>query len=295
MVVAVTRVAVLGTGRMGGAMAGRLASHGFAVTVHNRTPQRAVQVANTIGAAVAATPREAVAEASTVVVSLADDAAVREVYHGPDGLGAGVSPGTVVLETSTIAPSTVRSLSPLVAEGGAVLLDAPVSGSVPVVERGELTFLIGGPVDAVERARPVLDVLGTKVFTLGPLGAGATMKLAVNAVVHGLNQALAEALVLAERAGVDRAQAYEVFAASAVAAPFVHYKRNSFVDPAATPVAFMLDLVAKDLALIDDLAAEVGARMDQVSTNRRIVEEALTKGLGSSDLSALASMLRGET
>ena len=110
----------------------------------------------------------------------------------------------------------------------------------------------------MDRARPVLDVLGARVFHLGDLGAGATMKLAVNAVVHALNQALAEALVLAERAGVDRAKAYEVFAASAIAAPFVHYKQAAFLDPAGTPVAFMLDLVAKDLALIEDLAAEVG-------------------------------------
>jgi 3-hydroxyisobutyrate dehydrogenase-like beta-hydroxyacid dehydrogenase len=275
---------------MGGAMAGRLARHGFAVTVHNRTAARAQDLATAIGASVASTPREAVAGASTVVVSLADDAAVRSAYSGPDGLGAGVSPDAVVLETSTIAPATVRSLLPLV--GQATLLDAPVSGSVPIVERGELTFLVGGPAEAVERARPVLDVLGSKVFTLGPLGSGATMKLAVNAVVHGLNQALSEALVLAERAGVDRATAYEVFAASAVAAPFVHYKRNSFVDPEATPVAFMLELVAKDLALIEDLATEVGARMDQVSTNRRIVEESLREGYGSRDLSAIADLLR---
>jgi 3-hydroxyisobutyrate dehydrogenase-like beta-hydroxyacid dehydrogenase len=292
MVTAVTRVAVLGAGRMGGAMAKRLAGHGYEVTIHNRTSQRAIDLAADVGAAVATTAREAVTGASTVVVSLADDAAVRAMYEGPDGLAAGVAPGTVVLETSTIAPATVRSLGPPLAERGADLLDAPVSGSVPLVEKGELTFLIGGPAHAVDRCRPVLDTLGARVFQLGPVGAGATMKLAVNAVVHGLNQALAEALVLAERAGVDRAQAYEVFAASAIGAPFVHYKRSSYVDPEATPVAFMLDLVAKDLALIDDLAAEVGARMDQVTTNRRIVEEAVSRGYGSRDLSALADLLR---
>jgi 3-hydroxyisobutyrate dehydrogenase/2-hydroxy-3-oxopropionate reductase len=277
---------------MGGAMARRLAGHGFDVTLYNRSPGRAAELATAIAATVADTAREAVAGASTVVVSLADDAAVRQVYAGADGLAAGVAPGAVVLETSTIAPATVRSLDPLVSQRGALLVDAPVSGSVPVVERGELTFLIGGPAEAVDKARPVLDALGTTVFQLGPLGSGATMKLAVNAVVHGLNQALAEALVLAERAGVDREKAYEVFAASAVAAPFVHYKRNSYVDPEGTPVAFMLDLVAKDLALIENLAADVGARMDQVGTNRRVVEEALTKGYGARDLSALASLLR---
>jgi 3-hydroxyisobutyrate dehydrogenase-like beta-hydroxyacid dehydrogenase len=118
------------------------------------------------------------------------------------------------------------------------------------------------------------------------------MKLAVNSVVHGLNQALAEALVLAERAGVDRAAAYEVFASSAVAAPFVHYKRDAFEHPETAPVAFMLDLVAKDLDLIDTLAIRVGARMDQLAANRQVVRDALAAGLGEQDLSALAVLLR---
>jgi 3-hydroxyisobutyrate dehydrogenase/2-hydroxy-3-oxopropionate reductase len=280
---------------MGGAMAARLAGAGFAVTVWNRTPERGRRLADEIGATAAATPREAAGAARTVVVSLADDAACRNVYTGHDGLAAGLASGTVVLETSTIAPATVRDLEPLVAERGAALLDAPVSGSVPVVQRGELTFMIGGPAAGLEAARPVLDELGARAFHLGDVGAGATMKLAVNAVVHGLNQSLAEALVLAEKAGVDRAKAYEVFAASAIAAPFVHYKQAAYLDPDGTPVAFMLDLVAKDLALIQDLADEVGARVDQVGTNRRVVQEAQDNGYGERDLSALAEYLRRPT
>jgi 3-hydroxyisobutyrate dehydrogenase-like beta-hydroxyacid dehydrogenase len=285
-------LAVVGTGRMGGAMATRLARHDFRVTVHNRTPERASRLAVDIGAFVAGTPREAVSGADVVLVSLADDAAVTEAYSGPDGLAAGLHPGAIVLETSTVAPATVRGLAPLVEARDAALLDAPVSGSVPVVERGELTFMVGGDPEALRKARPVLDVLSARVFHLGPLGAGATMKLAVNAIVHALNQALSEALVLAEKAGVDRTAAYEVFAASAIAAPFVHYKRDAYLHPEETPVAFMLDLVAKDLALIEDLATEVGARMDQSRTNRAVVEQAVANGYGPRDLSALAAMLR---
>jgi 3-hydroxyisobutyrate dehydrogenase/2-hydroxy-3-oxopropionate reductase len=280
---------------MGGAMAARLAGAGFAVTVWNRTPERGRRLADEIGATPAATPREAAAAARTVVVSLADDAACRSVYGGRDGLAAGLTSGAVVLETSTIAPATVRELEPLVGERGAALLDSPVSGSVPVVQRGELTFMVGGPAAGLEAARPVLEELGAKVFHLGDVGTGATMKLAVNAIVHGLNQSLAEALVLAERAGVDRAKAYEVFAASAIAAPFVHYKQAAYLDPDGTPVAFMLDLVAKDLDLIQDLADEVGARVDQVGANRRVVQEAQAHGYGERDLSALAEFLRHQT
>jgi 3-hydroxyisobutyrate dehydrogenase/2-hydroxy-3-oxopropionate reductase len=277
---------------MGGAMARRLGQAGHPLVVYNRTRARAEEVAAESGATVAGTAREAAAGADVVLVSLADDAAIESVYKGPDGLAAGLGGAAIVLETSTVAPETVRALAPLVEERSATLLDAPVSGSVPVVERGELTFMVGGDPAAVERARPVLDALGKRVFHLGPQGTGATMKLVVNSVVASLNQALAEALVLAEKAGVQRELAYEVFTASVAAAPFVLYKRDAFERPEAAPVAFMLSLVAKDLALIDDLAHSVDARMDQLATTRRIVAEALESGYGPRDMSAIAEFLR---
>jgi 3-hydroxyisobutyrate dehydrogenase/2-hydroxy-3-oxopropionate reductase len=120
------------------------------------------------------------------------------------------------------------------------------------------------------------------------------MKLAVNSILHGLNLALSEGLVLAEKAGVDRATAYEVFAASAIAAPFVHYKREAFEHPGQPPVAFSLDLVAKDLDLILDLGAEAGAQMEQAATNRQVVQAAIAAGLGAHDLSELATYLRSD-
>jgi 3-hydroxyisobutyrate dehydrogenase-like beta-hydroxyacid dehydrogenase len=152
--------------------------------------------------------------------------------------------------------------------------------------------MVGGDPAALDRVRPVLDALAARVFHLGDVGHGAAMKLAVNAVVHALNQALCEALVLAEKAGLPRGAAYEVLANSAVAAPFVHYKRPAFENPGSTPVAFMLDLVAKDLALIDDLAGDVGARMDQLAANRAVVGEALKAGYGGRDMTAIADLLR---
>jgi 3-hydroxyisobutyrate dehydrogenase/2-hydroxy-3-oxopropionate reductase len=286
-------VAVVGVGRMGGAMAARLAGAGLRVVLFNRTSSRATVVAGAIGATVAGTAAQAAAGADVVLCSLADDDAVAATYRGDAGLAAGLRPGAVVLETSTVAPETVRALEPLVTARGAALLDAPVSGSVPVVQRGELTVMVGGDAEALRRARPALDPLARRVFHLGALGAGATMKLAVNSVVHALNQALAEALVLAEKAGVDREAAYQVFQASAVAAPFVNYKRDAFVQPDNAAVAFSLDLVAKDLALIAGLAEQVGARMDQLGANRRVVAEAVAAGLGAQDMSALAALLRG--
>jgi 3-hydroxyisobutyrate dehydrogenase-like beta-hydroxyacid dehydrogenase len=288
----VATVAVVGTGRMGAAMAARLAGADFQVVLFNRTRDRAEQAAAESGGRVVDTAAEAAGAADVVLVSLADDPAVREAYSGEGGLAAGLRPGAVVAEMSTIAPQTVQALEPLVAGAGATLLDAPVSGSVPVVQRGELTVLVGGEAGALEQARPALDTFAKQVFHLGPLGAGATVKLAVNSVVHALNQAVAEALVLAEKAGVDRAAVYEVFANSAAGAPFVHYKKESFLHPESAPVAFALDLVAKDLDLITSLAGEVGARMDLTEAGRRLVDEARAAGLGQSDLSALAEHLR---
>jgi 3-hydroxyisobutyrate dehydrogenase-like beta-hydroxyacid dehydrogenase len=284
-------VAVVGAGRMGGAMAARLRDAGVNVVVYNRTSARAAELASRVGAGVATTAREAAAWGDVVLVSLADDEAVRRTYAGADGLVAGLRPAAVVVETSTIDPETVRDVSPHVAARGATLLDAPVSGSVPLVERGELTFMVGGPAEGLDRVRPVLDVLARRVFHVGVQGAGSVVKLATNLVIHGLNQALSEALVLAERAGVPRATAYEVFAASAVAAPFVHYKRPAFEHPDQTPVAFTLDLVAKDLELIERLGQRVGAELRQTHTNAEVVRAAVAAGLGDHDMSALARFL----
>ncbi len=286
-------VAVVGTGRMGGAMVGTLRRSGFPVRVWNRTSATGLEVAERMDATAAATVIEAVTDADIVITSLADDVAVLETYGGPAGLAAGVREGQVVLEMSTIAPQTVRRVGALVHEHGATLLDAPVSGSVSTVEKGELTIMVGGDRSAMDRARPVMDALATKVFHVGALGAGATMKLAVNALIHAIDVGLSEALVLAEKAGVDRSAAYDVFAAGAAAAPFVLYKRQAFEHPDETPPAFSLDLMAKDLDLILDLAREVGAGMDQAAQNRETVGRALAAGFEGRDLSAVAEYLRG--
>jgi len=281
-------VAVVGTGRMGAAMVGRLVGAGHPVTAYNRSPDRAAG----LGATVAASAREAVAGALFVVVSLADDDAARATYPGPDGIIAGLAPGTVVCDTSTIAPATVRELAAAVSARGATLLDTPVSGSVALVQSGQLTILAGGDPAALATARPILATFSIRIVHLGAQGTGATMKLVVNSVLHALNQAVAEGLVLAEKAGVDRAVAYDVFTTSAIGAPFVQYKRESFVHPEATPVAFALELAAKDLRLIGELADSVGARMPQFAANSTLVAEAVRSGYGARDLSALAELLR---
>ena len=271
-------------------MVGTLRRAGFDVVAWNRDRGKCHAVAHTSGAEVAEGAAEAASAADVAITSLADDAAVEAVYaDAVEGFHA----GQVVLEMSTIAPETVRKVARSVQGRGATMLDAPVSGSVPVVERGELLIMVGGDPDALERARPVLEALSSTIIHVGELGTGATMKLAVNALVHGLAVALSESLVLAERAGVERTIAYEVFASGAAAAPFVLYKRAAFERPDETPVAFSLELVAKDLDLILALAQRVGAPMPQADTNRDEVRSALAAGMGKRDMSALAGYLRG--
>lgn len=287
-----TRVSIAGIGRMGSAMASVLSRAGFDVMLYNRTSERAEAVAEAIGVTVADSPRDAAARADVIISIVADDHAVRDLYLSDEGLVSGIGDDCIVLEMSTVDPSTIAEVRPAVEAAGGALLDAPVSGSVSLVEAGSLTIMVGGATDALDRARPVLDALAARVYHLGASGNGSTMKLAVNGLVHAINQALSEAVVLAEKAGVPRELAYEVFANSAAGAPFVGYKKDAFLDPESAPVAFSLDLVVKDLELILGLAERSGVPMPQGEANLSAARRAIEMGYGDRDMSALAVMLR---
>jgi 3-hydroxyisobutyrate dehydrogenase-like beta-hydroxyacid dehydrogenase len=285
---------VIGCGRMGSAMARRFSDAGYPLVLWNRDRAKADAVAADTGSEVADTPAAAVREVDVVVSSLADDAACLSVYLEPAGVVAGLQPGSVVVETSTVDPETARQIGEAVDATGAGFVDCPVSGSVSTVEAGALTMMAGGDDDLITRVEPVLSTLAKQVIRVGGRGAGAACKLAVNGLVHGLNVALAEALVLAERAGVDREIAYEVFAGGAGGAPFVQYKRDAYQNPDTAPVAFSLDLVRKDLELIIGLGEKVGAPMDQAGATLDIVNQAIEAGLAERDMSAVAIHLRGD-
>ncbi len=248
-------------------MAGRLRDRAFEVVLYNRTPEKAAELATRIGATVAPTPAEAGAMADVVITMVADDAAVRSLFEAEQGVLAGLSARTVAVDMSTVLPDTIRALEPAIRARGAGVLDAPVSGSVSTAQSGALTIMAGGEPADLERVRPVLEALAGRVFHMGPLGSGAAMKLAVNDVIFGLNNALSEGLVLAERAGIDRSLAYDVIASSAVGAPYVGYKRGAFVDPDGTPTAFSIGLAQKDLRLILELATRTGIDLPQARQN----------------------------
>jgi 3-hydroxyisobutyrate dehydrogenase-like beta-hydroxyacid dehydrogenase len=260
--------------------------------VYNRTPGRATDLAALIGGETAATPAEVASRVDVLLSSVADDEALTALYRGPDGVLGGLTARTVAVDLSTILPATIRDLADDVRQRGAGLLDAPVSGSVATAEAGRLMIMVGGEAADLERARPVLEAAAARVIHVGDLGAGATVKLAVNAIVMSLNGALAEALVLAERAGVPRALAYEVFASSAVGAPFVQYKQAAFVDPDGTAPAFSIGLAQKDLRLILALADQVEAQMPQTRANLGVLEEAGRAVGAERDFSEVATHLR---
>lgn len=283
------RVGFAGLGRMGTPMARRLADRGLLWGVYNRTVDRATEVAAEFKVRAFENAAELSRSCNVIVTMVADQEAVHALYAA---FAPSLQPGTVAIEMSTIGAQSLVALRHKLAARGGSLVDAPVSGSVAHAASGDLTLMVGGERADVDRVEPVLRSVGAKIFRLGPLGSGAKVKLAVNSIILALNQAVSEALVLAERAGVERARAYEVFAASAVAAPFVHYRRDDFVHPGAVPTAFRLDLAGKDMRLVLELADAVGLRMPQAELGLRQIMAAAAAGYGDHDVSAIAEYIR---
>jgi 3-hydroxyisobutyrate dehydrogenase/2-hydroxy-3-oxopropionate reductase len=275
---------------MGAPMAARVAAAGHPLAVWNRTP-RPGRVPGS--ASVAATPREAAVGAEIIITMVADAAALDAVVDGPDGILAGARPGAVLIDMSTVGPDAARGVAARAARAGVAFLDAPVSGSTPAAASGQLVAIVGGDASGLERARPVLRAMTREQLHLGPTGAGATMKLALNAALAVTNQTIAETLALAERSGIRREAAYDVLAAGALASPFVGYKREAFLDPAHAPVAFSVDLMAKDVDLALRVAGRAGVALPVVDAVRGQLARAREAGLGERDLASVLETYDG--
>jgi 3-hydroxyisobutyrate dehydrogenase-like beta-hydroxyacid dehydrogenase len=183
-------------------------------------------------------------------------------------------------------------LAPEVTAARASLVDAPVSGSTIAAQAGTLTILAGGDPVAIAKVQPVFDAMGAATHHVGAVGAGAAMKLALNVIVHSIGQALAEALMLAERSGISRRTAYEVFARSAVASPVLAFRQDNFLDPEGAPTTFPIALARKDLQLARALARAVGAPLPQAEATLSVLQAAADSGRDADDVTAVAAYLR---
>jgi 3-hydroxyisobutyrate dehydrogenase len=284
------RISFLGLGLMGSGMARRLLVHGFPLTVFNRNPEKSRPFAAE-GAQVAVLPSEAASRAEVVISMVADDNASRGLWLGETGALAAAAPGTVCIECSTVTVGWARELAAAAAARQCEFLDAPVTGSKTQAATGELKFLVGGPPSTLEKARPALAAMGKSIFALGPAGSGAMLKLINNFVCGAQVAALAEAMSMIERSGLDRAQALEILAQGAPGSPLVKTVSARMTARDYTP-NFALRLMAKDLDYAIKEGAGFSLELSMAAAALGVFRKALAAGYGEQDMAALVEPFR---
>ena len=253
------KLGFIGIGSMGRPIARRLLQAGYKVSVYNRDRAKAEALAGS-GATVKESVAELASAADVILSCLANDDAVRSVYAGPEGVFANVHPGTVVIEMSTVNPEISRELYKLGAARAVSVLDVPISGSTPAAEQGTLTLFGGGDEKIFHNAEPIFCAVARQYFHLGPSGSGTTMKLVANTLLGIGMQAIAEAVALGQKAGLNRDRLFDVLSHTAVIAPAYIGKLTK---AAANDYSsqFALRLMNKDFRLILETAAEMQVSM----------------------------------
>jgi 3-hydroxyisobutyrate dehydrogenase-like beta-hydroxyacid dehydrogenase len=279
----------VGLGAMGSRMARRLLAAGYPVVGYNRTLARAQPLVET-GMRLAATPRQTAAAADVLFSMVSNSEALHAVAQGPDGILAGLRAGAVWVEMSTASPEVVRSLAPAVTASGAAILDAPVSGSVATLEQGQLSFMVGGDPEVLERVRPFLLAIGPTITHIGPLGLAATMKVATNLGLAVQMLAFSEAVLLAEKAGIGRERAVEALLRSVVASPMVKY-RGPFVLGMPDEAWFNVAMMQKDLGLALELGHQVNVPLLTTALAQTMLTAAQGLGLGEYDFAVVFDVL----
>ncbi len=253
------RLGFVGIGYMGRPIARRLLESGFKLTAFDRDPSKAEELIR-YGGIVAKSVSELSSSCNVVMSCLPSDEAVLEIYGGPGGVFANARRGSLVIDLSTVYPETSRQLSRQGLEHGVEVLDVTISGSTPAAENGLLTLFGGGKQECFDGAEPIFRVISHKYFYVGPSGSGATMKLVVNTLLGIGMQAIAEAVALGEKAGLNRNRVLDVLSRTAVVAPAHVGKLERAMKSDYSP-QFPIRLMNKDFGLILNLAAAVGARM----------------------------------
>jgi 3-hydroxyisobutyrate dehydrogenase-like beta-hydroxyacid dehydrogenase len=282
-------VGFVGLGVMGGRIARRLLRAGHTVTGYNRTRAKSEWLVAE-GMRLAGSPRAA-AEASEVTFSMVTGtAALEAVTEGPDGILAGLGPGKVYVDMSTVSPSASRQLAGRVAERGAAMLDAPVSGSVVTLEEGRLSIMVGGDREVVDRVLPVLRDIGPTVTHVGPAGQAVLMKIATNLSLAVQMVAFSEGVLLAEKAGIPRETAVEVLLHSVIASPMVRY-RGPFVLKQPEEAWFDVDMMQKDLQLALEAGRELDVALPTTAVSNQLMTAARAMGLRERDFATVFTVL----
>jgi 3-hydroxyisobutyrate dehydrogenase-like beta-hydroxyacid dehydrogenase len=289
----VTRVAFLGLGRMGAPMAGRLSTAGHELVVWSRTRAHAEALADR--AQVAGSPAEAGAKAEVAVTMLADGGALEAVVLGRRGLAGGLAPGSLLIDMSTTGPGPAARVAAALAARGVAFVDAPVAGSVGPAAQGTLAIMAGGDDQAVERARPLLAVLGDpeRTWHVGPVGSGQAAKLMVNLVLGGVTAAVAEGFTLGRLLGLEPDDALEVLEGASVASQTVKAKREKLRSGDYGDAGFRLALMHKDLRLAVEAAAGARANLPVTERVAELFAGAKGRGLADQDYAAVAGYLAG--
>jgi 3-hydroxyisobutyrate dehydrogenase len=286
----VERIAFVGLGTMGAAMAANLRRAGFEVTVWNRTPGRAADLV-ALGASEAPTPAAAARTSAIVVTCVSDTPDVEAVLFGPDGVADGLARGGLVVDCSTISPSATAGFAARLAERGIGFVDAPVSGGSEGAKQATLTIFVGGEPGDVERARPVLAAMGRTITHFGPAGSGQAVKAVNQVVLAGTYLGVAEGMVLAMKAGLDPQLVADALGGGA-ARSWVLENRSGRMIANDYPLGFRTSLHLKDLAIGLALAREVGASLPVAALAAQLEAGLLARGHGDEDMSNLARAIR---
>ncbi len=287
------RVGMIGLGRMGAAFAQRLLNHGVPLGVWNRSRAKS-DALRAGGAVVHDTPRRLAEANDAILVSLADQAALEEVYAGADGLLAAPLDGKIVAELSTVRPGFALRLAEGVRASRGDFLDTPVLGTVGPAREGRIVVVAGGDGSVLDRLRPVLSVLSRRTVHMGPVGAGAAMKLVVNMQLAAYWQILGESLSLGQRSGLDLGAMLDVLAESAIATPALAAKRPALMGEPAE-VAFNIAGVHKDLCYALSAADAVGVRGEVAAAALAGYVRAVDGGLGQADVSDIVGFILRDT
>jgi 3-hydroxyisobutyrate dehydrogenase len=280
-----SKISFLGLGAMGSRMASNLLKAGHSVTVWNRTPYTATALVSA-GATLVATPKEAATSADFVIAMLRDNDASREVWLSVDsGALTGMKTGAVAIESSTLTPSWTRELGGLAAERSVKFLEAPVVGSRPQAEAAKLIYYIGGDESTLKLAEPVLKAMGESIHFVGPIGSGALVKLATNALLGVQVTALAELIGLLRSAGADVAAAIKAISSTAAWSPAANNLSASMLTRNFAP-QFPIELIEKDFGYAVDTASSPAA-VPTIAAARGVFQRAIESGLGEKNMTSV--------